>query len=118
METIKNTHPDIGSNIRKLRELRNYTQQYVADRLELSVTQYGKLEREESWSTKYLYKIADILETTVQKILNFDGQQYFEIHNNKEVHTFGNIEHVHHGQGNEEQQLLIALMKRLIEKMG
>lgn len=118
METIKNIHPDIGSNIRKLRELRNYTQQYMADRLELSVTQYGKIEYEKTLNSKYLYKVADILETAVQKILNFDGQQYFEIQNNKEVYTFGNIEHVHHAQSNEEQQLRITLMKRLIEKMG
>jgi len=116
---FKQEHPNIGDNIRKLRELRNYTQQYMADTLGISTVQYGKLERAEDINTKYLFKVADILQTSVQKILQFDGEQYFEIHNNKEVHTFGNkIDHFHQNKNSEEQQLLIALMKRLIEKMG
>lgn len=116
--TLKQEHPNIGDNIRKLRELRNYTQQYMADSLGVSTVQYGKLEHSEDINTKYLYKIAEILETNVQKILQFDGEQYFEIHNNKEAHTYGKIEHLHQNSNTEEQQLLIALMKRLIEKMG
>jgi transcriptional regulator with XRE-family HTH domain len=116
---VKQQHPNIGDNIRKLRELRNYTQQYMADSLGVSTVQYGKLEHSEDINTKYLFRIAEVLQTSVQKILNFDGEQYFEIHNNKEAHTYGKIEHLHQISNNsEEQQLLIALMKRLIEKMG
>lgn len=114
---VKNQHPNIGEHIRKLRELRNYTQQYMAEQLSLSTVQYGKLEHAEDINTKYLFKIADILETSVEKILNFDGEQYFEIHNNKEANTYGRVEHLYQSN-KEESALLIALMKRLLEKMN
>ncbi|WP_190277317.1 helix-turn-helix domain-containing protein [Taibaiella lutea] len=119
---MKQEHPNIGDNIRKLRELRNYTQQYMADNLGVSTVQYGKLEHSEDINTKYLFRVAEILETSVQKILHFDSEIYFEVHNNsnnKEINTYGKVEHFHQAINNsEEQQLLIALMKRLIEKMG
>jgi transcriptional regulator with XRE-family HTH domain len=38
----------IGDNIRRLREEKNYTQQYIADKLKLSRTAYGAIERNES----------------------------------------------------------------------
>ncbi len=37
----------IGSNIKKARELRNYSQQFMADRLAMSVAGYSKIERDE-----------------------------------------------------------------------
>jgi transcriptional regulator with XRE-family HTH domain len=70
-------HPHIGNNIRQLRELRNYTQEYMAGKLDISITQYGKLEHEEDINTKYLYRIAEVLETNIAKILNFNSGQYF-----------------------------------------
>ncbi len=36
----------VGNKIKQLRELRNYTQQYMADRLNMSLTGYGKIERD------------------------------------------------------------------------
>ena len=38
----------LRENIRKIRELRNYTQEYMADQLGLSVSGYGKIERSDS----------------------------------------------------------------------
>lgn len=53
----------VGDNIKKLRELRNYTQQYLADQLEISLSGYGKIERNETdVSLSRLQQIADILE--------------------------------------------------------
>ena len=36
---------DIGSQIRKIRESRNVTQEYMAARLQISKTSYGNIER-------------------------------------------------------------------------
>jgi transcriptional regulator with XRE-family HTH domain len=33
----------LGKNIKKLRELKNYTQQYLADELGISLSAYGKI---------------------------------------------------------------------------
>jgi transcriptional regulator with XRE-family HTH domain len=38
----------IGAKIKNLRELRNYTQAYMADQLNMSVNGYSKIEREET----------------------------------------------------------------------
>ncbi len=39
---------NVGSKIKQLRELRNYTQSYVATQLNISVSGYGKIERNEN----------------------------------------------------------------------
>lgn len=37
----------LGNNIRKIREIRNIKQDYIAQQLGISLTSYGKLERDE-----------------------------------------------------------------------
>ena len=65
----------IGDKIRKVRELKGYKQEYVADQLGMSVTAYGNLERgESSLSFDRLEEIAKVLEVSVQDILNIPEQ--------------------------------------------
>lgn len=64
----------IENNIRKLRELKNYTQAYMADELNLSLSGYGKLERGEiDLTISRLEKIASILATDLNTIINFNS---------------------------------------------
>lgn len=64
---------NIGQNIKKLRELRNYTQQYMAENLGMSQSGYGKLERGQSdMSLLKLFKIAEVLEVNIDAILKFN----------------------------------------------
>jgi transcriptional regulator with XRE-family HTH domain len=74
----------IGSNIKKLRELKNYTQAHMARELQLSVGAYGNIERDETDITiQRLNQIASILETNLETILNFDSNNIFnQTHNN------------------------------------
>lgn len=63
----------IGQKIKKIRELRNYTQEFMAKKLELSLNGYGKIEREETEITiNRLVEIANILKTNVFDLLGFD----------------------------------------------
>jgi transcriptional regulator with XRE-family HTH domain len=39
---------NVGEKIKKLRELKNYTQQHMAEELDLSLSGYGKIERNET----------------------------------------------------------------------
>lgn len=65
----------IGDKIRKVRELKGYKQEYVADQLNMSVTAYGNLERgDSSPSFDRLEEIAKVLEVSVQDILNIPEQ--------------------------------------------
>jgi transcriptional regulator with XRE-family HTH domain len=70
----------IGSKIKKLRELKNDTQEYMAHQLHLSVNGYGKIERNDVDVTiGRLEEIAKILETDVMQILSFDEKMIFNI---------------------------------------
>lgn len=75
---------EVGENIKKLRELKNYTQEYMAQQLNMSSAGYGKIERNETdISLKRLDEIAKILETSIAHILNFDEKHFFyNIHTN------------------------------------
>lgn len=67
-------------NIKKFRELKNMTREDLADRLEMSLSGYSKLERGEVELTlSKLYRISEILEISVSQILNFDASQIFNV---------------------------------------
>lgn len=65
----------IGPTIKKIRELRNYTQEYMAESLKMSQTGYGKIERGETDVTvNKIKQIAKILDVNLQDLLEFDGK--------------------------------------------
>ena len=71
---------EVIENIKKFRELKNITRDELADSLEMSLSGYSKLERGEVEITlTKLYRIADILEVSVTKILNFDTSHIFNV---------------------------------------
>lgn len=63
----------LGTKIKKLREIKNYKQDYMAEKLGLSVNSYGRIERDEvEVSHERLEQIAKALDLSVQDILSFD----------------------------------------------
>ena len=102
----------IGQNIRKLRELRNYTQAFMAEKLELSVSGYGKIERDETdVSLNRLKEISKILETDYRNILNFDDKQVFNFTGNQNAN--GIVQH----QNIMNDQNMNSLIKTLAEEV-
>ena len=98
----------VGDNIKKLRELRNYTQQYMADQLEISLSGYGKIERNETdVSLGRLQQIADILGVDIHGILRFDDKHIFNLSNNE----------VANGQVNNYYSGREELLERIIEQL-
>jgi transcriptional regulator with XRE-family HTH domain len=86
----------VGEQIKKFRELRNFTQDHIAKKLEMTPQGYGKIERNEVEITlQKLATIAEILGTTIQDIFGFDEKFVF---NNKEAKYYG----VNHNTNNEE----------------
>jgi transcriptional regulator with XRE-family HTH domain len=68
----------IGMKIKKLRELRNYTQEFMAGKLQMSANGYGKIERDETdISYSRMQQISDILGVTPSDIINFDENAIF-----------------------------------------
>lgn len=63
----------IGPNIRKLRELRGYKQDYLAEQLGMSLSGYSKIERGETdVSIGRLEQVAKALDIKIETILGFN----------------------------------------------
>lgn len=70
---------DIGLNIRKIRELKGYSQDFMAQQLEISQRQYSRFEKNETEITlSKLEKISEILEVTSQQLMGFDEKFIFQ----------------------------------------
>lgn len=64
----------ILNNIKNIRELKNYTQEYVAGQLGLTQSGYNKIEKGKTILGKNrLLKIAAVLEISVDDIINFQS---------------------------------------------
>ncbi|MCC7533650.1 MAG: helix-turn-helix transcriptional regulator [Bacteroidia bacterium] len=104
-----------GNKIKKLRELRNFTQGYMAEKLGISQSNYARLENDEvGISNERLKQIADVLETTKENILSFDEKYVFNVHN--EQHSSGAIVH-NYSISPEIKQLYEDKIKLLEEKV-
>ncbi len=68
----------IGTKIKKIRELRNFTQEYMAEQLGLSQAGYGNIERDDTDVTlSRLTQIAKVLKVSLQELLGFDEKTIF-----------------------------------------
>lgn len=64
----------IINNIKNIRELKNYTQEYMASQLGLTQSGYNKIEKGKTiLGHNRLIKIAEILEVCVDDIINFQS---------------------------------------------
>jgi transcriptional regulator with XRE-family HTH domain len=97
----------IGKKIKQLRELRNFTQTYMAERLILSLGGYSKIERDETELTLARIKqIAAIFEMDYIKLITFDKSLVFNITNNH--NGYGGLVHNHQNNSDPGLQNLIA----------
>lgn len=89
----------IGSNIRHYREMSNLTQKYVAKSLEISDSQYSKIERGEAEiSLRLLENSAGILRTTPYHLLSFDRSIYFNHENQQKTHHINAVYYQHQSE--------------------
>lgn len=76
-EKLKLEMRAVAANIRKVRSYRNYTQDYLAAKLEISQNAYSKIELGYSKITlDRLFHIALILEIEVMELLQFDAEKF------------------------------------------
>ncbi|WP_288460451.1 helix-turn-helix transcriptional regulator [uncultured Chryseobacterium sp.] len=104
----------IGNNIKNIRELKNLTQEFVAEKLDISQSAYSRLEKGEiKISKEKLVQIAEVLEVKPEDIKEFDSQKYFNSITNTEGDFSGSSYSgsIIIGSGLEE----IELIKKLYE---
>ena len=71
IQTMKSTTNDIARNIKQIRELKSFTQEYMAQELGISQSAYGKIEQGLTiLKIDRLQQIADILEVDISTLLN------------------------------------------------
>jgi transcriptional regulator with XRE-family HTH domain len=110
-----------GLKIKMVRDLRGYSQDYVASKLGISQNTYSGYETNQTnISVKTLEKIAEILEVPASDLMTTSGIAHFEINNGT---VFGNIETVILSQKELYEQMLtskdeeIARLTKLVDRL-
>ena len=114
----------IGENIRKIRDLKGFSQEYMAAKLKMSQRQYSRIEKEETkLDLQKLEEIGKVLEVTPVQLMGFDEKQIFNQYNNQNATTNG-VYHNHFPEelkAQYEKQIAsleseITFLKKVIEE--
>ncbi len=98
----------LANRIRKARELADITQVGMAKELGISQQQYSAIEKGEAkLSRERLEKIAEVLGTTPEKIVEFDEKQFFGNVEGNSFHdnSIGNVNHIHENHSREVKEM-------------
>ena len=113
----------IGFNIRKIRESKGFSQEYMANILDISQASYARLENEDTKVTvDRLYKIAEVLETSIIDFFDADRMVIQNQTNNDGSFGNGYIQNLTIENKEIYEKLLkskdeqIAILTKIIEK--
>lgn len=113
----------IGQNIRKYREIKGYSQEYIAHELKINQASYGKLENNTTKITvDRLFEIAKLLEADLAEILELDKQTVYNVYDNQNAIGHQQVENLHQENKEIYQELIkakdeqIALLKEILQK--
>jgi transcriptional regulator with XRE-family HTH domain len=109
---------NIGDNIKKFRELKNTTREQLASKLNMSLSNYSKIERGEiDLTLSRIEKISELLEIDISQLLNFDASQIFNVSNNKLVQGVGaKAEHMYF-TGDDYKEKYIKILEAENERL-
>ncbi len=113
----------IAKNIRKYREIKGFSQEYMAHQLNINQASYAKLENNSTKiSIDRLFSISKLLDTDISEILDLKNQTIFNQTDNETANAFGKVEHYYQENKEVYQQLIkskdeqIALLKEMLAK--
>lgn len=119
----------IRERIKKIRESKNYTQEYVAGKLSISQNTYSKIEGGETkLTTDRLQEIADILDVPIEELITGETQS-FNFNNSHIEKFYGYVENLQEDNKenlrvlheqikslSKENERLLGLIEKLIAK--
>lgn len=73
----------LGERIKKIRELKNLTQDFMAEQLRMTQSSYSKLEKRNDIQFSKLEQIAKVLGVRTEEIIKLDERVVFNLINNK-----------------------------------
>lgn len=107
---------EIGQKIRKVRELKNFKQEYVAGLLGISAVAYGKIERGDTdVKMSRLVQLAEIFEVSLDQLLLFDEKRVFNLYNNQNAAAIVQQQRISQTNNIEVAKLLHETAKLLKE---
>jgi transcriptional regulator with XRE-family HTH domain len=107
------TSMELGIKIKKIRESKNYTQEYMSNKLNISQNTYSKIETGGiKLTVDRLKQISEVLDVSVEDILNNESQ-VFNFHNSNIDKFYGYIETLHE----DNKELLQTTIKLLNEQI-
>ena len=105
----------IGENIRRHREFKGFSQEYMAQELGINQSSYAKIEKENTKLTvDRLQRIAEVLEVEISSLLNSSKQPIFNQTNENGSYANGYIENLHI----ENKEIVEKLLKSKDELIG
>jgi transcriptional regulator with XRE-family HTH domain len=105
----------IGTRIKRFRELKNLTQEHLAERLGISQNSYSRLESETvKITTDRLKEIAGVLDVPAEYLLNTEAPVY-NFSNNSSIKYAGQIENIYDDQKELLQKTIEMLETQLKE---
>jgi transcriptional regulator with XRE-family HTH domain len=109
---------NIGDNIKKFRELKSITREQIASNLNMSLSNYSKIERGEiDLTISRIEQISEILEIDMGQLLNFDASQIFNVSNNKLVQGLGAKAQNMYFSGDDYKEKYIKLLEEENERL-
>jgi|SRR5690606_5208631 len=110
----------IGYKIRKVREIKNLSQKYIADKLSVSQSHYSDIENcKTEISDEKLEEIARILEVSSDTIKNFNDQVVFNAcsqsgyYNTNNIHPMEKMEFLYQEIIKSKDELILQLQKEI-----
>lgn len=112
----------IGENIRKIRELKGYSQEYMAQKMDISQRTYSNIESQnDKIDTQRLQTIAEILEVNIFDILAFDDKVLFNNSNFTQssvgMYYMNNTVHFGESKLNEVQEARIQELQNQVNHL-
>ena len=115
---------NVGENIRRIRLMKNLSQENVAEMLKISLLSYGDIERDKKDVTlSRLEGIAEVLKVDINTILNFHEKDIFNQNNNQTAYPAYEAKHEHKNESlvehlQNEVKYLRTEVDRLLNLMG
>lgn len=114
----------IGQKVKKIRELKNFTQTHVASELGITQSAYSKIEiGETEVSYTKLIRIAEVLGVSTEEIVSFNDQMIFNVMHNQNGNGFV----VNKGISDNEKKLYedqisvlkeeVSYLKKVLDKL-
>lgn len=104
---------NLGTRIKKMRESRNWTQEFMASQLKISQNSYSRIESENvKLSTERLKEIADIFEVPAEFILSNEAPN-FSVNNSTFEKYYAFINNLHEDQKEILQKSIQILEEQL-----